>query len=255
MKRTATSLAAALLFASWAGAQVTIEVGSLTTVPGGSGLVDVTVRTSHEDVGGTGNGIGWSGPLSFSDCIANPEIQREATAFGFMPSGCRETGDCTSMRALVLSFGFPELPPPLEDGALLYSCEVTVFENAPPGDYALSCGGPEAATRSGLPIDADCADGLVLVREPTRTPTSTSTPIMPSPTPTATAAPSTPTPPPCPGDCDGDQVVSINELVAAVRIALEEVGVAFCPAANPDRDLVVAIDELVRAVRAALDGC
>ena len=59
----------------------------------------------------------------------------------------------------------------------------------------------------------------------------------------------------CVGDCDGDGMVAINELVGAVRIALGEAPATSCAAADANGDGAVSIDELVRAVSQALDGC
>ena len=77
--------------------------------------------------------------------------------------------------------------------------------------------------------------------------------------PTPTPVPGSPTATfgfqPCPGDCDGDGMVTIDELVTAVNIALGSAGVAACPAADHDQSGAVTIDELVRAVNAALSGC
>lgn len=55
-------------------------------------------------------------------------------------------------------------------------------------------------------------------------------------------------------DCDGDDRVSINELVLAVSIALEVRALDECPAADPNGDGRVSVAELVQAVRSALDG-
>lgn len=57
----------------------------------------------------------------------------------------------------------------------------------------------------------------------------------------------------CPGDCDRDARVSIEELVAAIRVA--QGSDAACTAADGDGDGMVRIDELLRAVRASLMGC
>jgi subtilisin family serine protease len=76
-----------------------------------------------------------------------------------------------------------------------------------------------------------------------------------APLPTATATPPaspTPTAPVPPGDCDGDQRVSIDELIVGVRIALEHQPAATCQAADRNGDGRVGIDELVSAVTAAL---
>lgn len=60
--------------------------------------------------------------------------------------------------------------------------------------------------------------------------------------------------PPCAGDCDGDGMVSVDELVAGVAIALERTAPDACPGLDRDGD-GVRIDDLLRAVAAALHGC
>jgi hypothetical protein len=59
----------------------------------------------------------------------------------------------------------------------------------------------------------------------------------------------------CPGDCDGDGIVAVNELVLAVAVALGSADVDRCSAADRDGDGEVAIEELIAAVNVALDGC
>jgi hypothetical protein len=81
------------------------------------------------------------------------------------------------------------------------------------------------------------------------------------PTPTATPQSPTPThtPPaylPCSGDCDGDRIVTISELVRAVAMALGPPVIAIeCPSLDGNRDTLISVDELVTAVRNALGGC
>ena len=78
--------------------------------------------------------------------------------------------------------------------------------------------------------------------------TPTATPIgAPSPTPTGVA--------PCAGDCGDDGLVSVDELIVAVNIALGMQPPAQCPAADVDASGGVTIDELVTAVNHALSGC
>jgi hypothetical protein len=93
---------------------------------------------------------------------------------------------------------------------------------------------------------------------PTATVTNTGTSIRSS-TPTHTAASGSPTatggPATCVGDCNGNRVVSIDELVTAVNIALGSANVAVCPAADPSHSGMVTVDELVVAVAQALRGC
>ena len=81
--------------------------------------------------------------------------------------------------------------------------------------------------------------------QPTATDTPTDTPL---PSPTAT-------PIPCPGDCNGDGVVAINELVTAVNVSTDVLAVSACRAADRDGNGRVTIDELIAAVNAASGGC
>jgi hypothetical protein len=59
----------------------------------------------------------------------------------------------------------------------------------------------------------------------------------------------------CVGDCNGDGMVSVAELVEGVRISLGEAPLSECPAFDATPDGQLRIDELVLAVTAALDGC
>lgn len=59
----------------------------------------------------------------------------------------------------------------------------------------------------------------------------------------------------CPGDCDDDGSVTVDELLSGIRIALGEADVVSCPAFDPNGDEAVTIDEIVAAVNSALIGC
>ncbi len=72
-----------------------------------------------------------------------------------------------------------------------------------------------------------------------------------TPTPTRTPT-STPTPS-CPGDCNGNGVVTINELIQLINLGLNSG--SSCPAADSDGSGSVDVTDGVRAVRAALMGC
>lgn len=91
---------------------------------------------------------------------------------------------------------------------------------------------------------------------PTAAPKSTSTPA-PSASAKATAPgpTSTATPPSCPGDCDGDHVVTVSELIEGVRMSLGQLGVDRCGVLDRDGNAQVTVDELIAAVQAALSGC
>ncbi len=120
---------------------------------------------------------------------------------------------------------------------------VTYSDEAIGEDFVLVAASGEATAGGGSP----------LTLPPLPTPT-------PSYTPTSSYTPSpTATPTPCVGDCDGNGVISIDELVKAVNIALgtveledEEQG---CLAADGDGNGAVRIDELIAAVKGALGPC
>lgn len=59
----------------------------------------------------------------------------------------------------------------------------------------------------------------------------------------------------CVGDCNGDGMVTIDELVRAVNIALGTTALEQCSGVDGNRDRSVAIDELIRAVTHALQRC
>jgi YD repeat-containing protein len=59
----------------------------------------------------------------------------------------------------------------------------------------------------------------------------------------------------CVGDCDGDGVVRINELIIGVNIALGERDFSLCPIFDTNGNGRVDINELIIAVNFSLDGC
>lgn len=61
--------------------------------------------------------------------------------------------------------------------------------------------------------------------------------------------------PRCAGDCGGDGIVTVDELVRGTAIALGNAAVGSCARIDVDGDGVVTVDEVVRAVQNALNGC
>lgn len=59
----------------------------------------------------------------------------------------------------------------------------------------------------------------------------------------------------CMGDCDGNGVVMINDLVLGVRIALRQLPIDACRPLDANGDEQVTIEELVLAISGALSGC
>jgi hypothetical protein len=122
---------------------------------------------------------------------------------------------------------------------------------------------------------------LTQIPTPTATWTATAIPTAtptPSPTPTDTAPPSatstnvatatetatiavaaTPTstlaPTACVGDCDGFGVVTVDELLTMVNIALGNAPRSDCAVGDANGDGQITVDEILTAVNNALNGC
>jgi hypothetical protein len=88
---------------------------------------------------------------------------------------------------------------------------------------------------------------------PTPTVTRTGTATA-SPTPTATPT-ETRTPVPCVGDCDSGGIVTVDEVLTLVNIALGNAQVTACTAGDGNHDDEITVDEILAAVNKALNGC
>jgi hypothetical protein len=83
------------------------------------------------------------------------------------------------------------------------------------------------------------------------TPTPSATPTEPpTPTPTATAVTVV-----CAGDCNKDHVVTVDELLVMVQIALGNDDITACDQSDANGDGRVTVDEILMAVSSALNGC
>ncbi len=90
----------------------------------------------------------------------------------------------------------------------------------------------------------------------TITPTASATPTGPTPTATETPTGPTPTPPPvCSGDCDGSGQVTIEDIIAILKIVLGQSDVTACPPGDLGNDGQIGIPDLIAAVISALEGC
>jgi hypothetical protein len=67
----------------------------------------------------------------------------------------------------------------------------------------------------------------------------------------------TPTPsgPDCVGDCDADDLVTINEIVTMVNIALRNALPSSCEPGDSDGNGSISVAEIITAVSKALNGC
>lgn len=109
---------------------------------------------------------------------------------------------------------------------------------------------PDASCDAGTcPAPATATPTATAFAPPTATPSPTSAADPPTSTPAATNSPPPSRPP---GDCAGDGIVTIADLILGVNIALGHQAIAACPAFDTDGTGQVTINELILAVSAAL---
>jgi hypothetical protein len=153
-------------------ARVGLPQLALGTVSGAAGqtvLVSAILRSGSERLAGTQNDIGFD-PRQIAipaksngkpDCAANGALGKEGTAFSFLPSGCQKSGNCSSVRALVLSLSNVE---PIADGAVLYTCRVTIAAGASAGAHPLAISRVGFSSPNGQAVHGAGANGSVTVK-------------------------------------------------------------------------------------------
>ncbi len=201
-----------------------VDVADFSRTERQAHVVDTTVHGAISDAT-----LRQTGPLSFTVDITS-DLRAVVTAGGTAVGVVWRTMD-TPTGTSIDNLGESSLGPPGVGGAAMPYIEIELAAEASP-----------TATRT-----ATAAATSTVASSPTTTPTHT-------PPPSATPSPTRP-PGSCIGDCNQSRSVSVNELVIAVNIALGQMGVEECGAADFDGDADVAINELIQAVSAALGGC
>jgi len=214
--------------------------------------------------GGTKPTVSLTGPLSvlpgstsvYTLTINNPATQPKGGFNVAAPGGIFSTGGPDSAQTQTLANGSTGALEITHLGAKAALSGVTTFtfQWTAPNSFTsvtLTCWGNAVNfDHTNLGDAAGLSSLVVSSSVPSSTPSATASP---SPTPTRTP---TPTPmPSCSGDCNQDGMVTVDELVRAVNIALGNVASAQCPAADVNGDAQVTVDELVKAVNALLQGC
>ncbi|HSQ01187.1 MAG TPA: hypothetical protein VL049_28540 [Candidatus Dormibacteraeota bacterium] len=204
------------------------------------------------------------------------------TAHALSASPVGDPPTAPDLRRLRLVVSEQTVPPQLLGDGPLLTCVAPLRPDAPSGTYPLTLDRLFAADVDGnLLLGVRAVSGALTVdpaapsptpsasptAPPTAVPTSSRTaspsPIPPSATPPPSpTVPPTPTPPPsptpiarCPGDCNGDGVVAIDELVLGIGIANGTAAIDGCSAIDDNGDGLITIDEIVAAVGGALNGC
>lgn len=180
---------------------IRLEIGPVTGLPGQQTTLTVSLRTAGRQVAATQSDLSFDSntpiavlPSGKPDCAPNPAINKGGTTFLFEPVGCVPDATCDSVRALVVSFDNLDLIP---DGAVLYTCNVQIGNNTPPGAYAVTIvasgsdptGGELTAAASGGYVVVNTPPGATPIPTYTVPPTATNTPGPTAvPTPTSDAA-------------------------------------------------------------------
>lgn len=165
-------------------------------------------------------------------CVPNPALAMPTTN-ALYPPGCRPLREC---EGVLVTVGPDPSGRPIPSGTVLYTCTYIIV-SAHPTAVPIPCVAFHATTVGGESVDSSCEEGVMVVLDPP----------LPTPRPTPT-----PTPILLIGDCNGDQRVSVNELVMGVQIVLGQTGGWRCPALDCGEDGPPGIDCLVTAVVNAL---
>lgn len=155
-----------LLTAASAGA-ASIDIGSATGAAGSVVTIDVSLRTMGAMVLGTQNVIEFdretpvaAKPNGGPDCTPNPAIDKNGTAFRFLPLQCDPAVDCAAVRVFVLAL---DNVLPIPDGSVLYTCRISIAAGAAEGPHALRNGEARASAPEGEPVPTTASDGAVQV--------------------------------------------------------------------------------------------
>ena len=146
--------------------RMSISIDDTETTPGSDSTINVRLEARGAQVVATQNRIDFTPlvrigalPSGNPDCQVNPAIDKDASAFKFVPAGCAFDA-CTGIRAVVLAFDNLTLIP---DGATLYTCRVRVDANADPGAYLLRNSELGGSGPLGADLTTSGRDGTVTV--------------------------------------------------------------------------------------------
>ncbi len=157
---------------------------------------------------------------------------------------------------LAIAYILSTIDPPLTGTVEVGTLMVPIPAGAA-GKYDVQVSEVSAGDMVGRKVNISGQDGTITVEggptptdTPTATPTGTAT-LTPTRTPTATP---TETRKPCAGDCNGDRVVTVDELLTLANVALGNLPSAACvPGASSAAD--GNLTAIVQAINNAVHGC
>jgi hypothetical protein len=202
---------------------VHIDLGVVEGAPGQTVTLTATLESSGLLTRATANDLTYSGEffdIDPSQCTINPGI-RKTLVVGTLADG---SAGSTTLRVFVQA---RENSEPIPDG-VLYRCRVAIRSTTHPGSYLVRNQSVAAFGMGGEPHPLVVGrDGSIVV--------------------TLVA--------PCAGDCNRDGIVTIDEIITAVSVALGGSAASTCSPADGNSDGDVTIDEILIAVNRALVGC
>ncbi len=142
------------------------EIGSTAGKPGDTVSITVTLHASGSTVAAMQNDITFDARVAIAatanghpDCQVNSAIHKDLSAFAFLPPTCTPGIDCQAVRALILGYNTDVIA----DGSVLYTCNIAIGADAPPGVYTLAGANAVASDAHGNAISANATDGHVTV--------------------------------------------------------------------------------------------
>ena len=208
------------------GGFIRIQVGTAVGQPGSTvGFAVTLIFVDRFQIVSTHNTIAIDPDVPFAvsggapDCTVNPALQKPDSSFAFLPDGCDPGDDCADVDALISG---PSGSPVIPVDSVLYTCRIAIPADAEDGTYPLDCTGLKAINAEGAEVNSACTAGEVIVESNIT------------------------------GDCNGDGVVTIEELIVGVNISLGNQPITNCPAYDTNGDGEVTIEELIQAVNNAL---
>ena len=150
-----------------------IELTDETGSPGSQVTFSSILHTGGVAIAGIEQEIHVDPLTPLVSCATHPSASKTLSAV-LRPNGCTAGVDCTSMKALYLSFFDLD---PIPDGETMFTCTVEILASAPDAVYTLDSRAEDGASPSGASVSVAGIDGSITVlTPPTLTPTPTATP-------------------------------------------------------------------------------
>jgi hypothetical protein len=148
-------------------APVKIIAATVESAAGSEAVLAVNLDTAGVPIAGVQNDLGFAASTRIAakasgrpDCEANADLNKAASGFAFLPSGCSDA-ECTAVRVVIVATDNVD---PIADGAELYRCRIVVAADAASGTYPVTVTHVIASSPAGAAVyGASGVDGAVAV--------------------------------------------------------------------------------------------